>query len=44
VGKIPELVRGIGNVISEFKKGVKEEQEEQPSLALLFSLLSEVQR
>jgi sec-independent protein translocase protein TatA len=26
--KIPELVRGIGDLVSEFKKGAKEEKKE----------------
>jgi sec-independent protein translocase protein TatA len=29
--KIPELMKGIGKGIGQFKKGVKEEEEEQPS-------------
>jgi sec-independent protein translocase protein TatA len=27
--KIPELIRGIGEAIKEFKKGAKEKEEEQ---------------
>ena len=29
--KIPELMKGIGKGIGQFKKGVKEEDDEQPS-------------